>query len=175
MAEAKSSTTKTAAVQVSPDDLDLSNDQADALRINPLVIHLASREAEKRKRVSEQPRTSPRLSVRPHVTRYSIENVAGEDCYPTDYPERGTCLIIEYDAFKPQLGLAGRKGSDADVKVTRQCFVDMGFTVHLQVQHLNFQGVSGLHCSDSPFLQRNLTFQELTRLLEQTAALDHSR
>ena len=35
-----------------------------------------------------------------------------EECYPTDHANRGVCLILEHDTFRPDMSLSPRKGSE---------------------------------------------------------------
>ena len=62
-----------------------------------------------------------------------VTSLMEEECYVTDHERRGICLIIENDAFQPNLQLSGRRGSEVDLKAANDCFTTLGFEVRKEI------------------------------------------
>ncbi|TRY74484.1 hypothetical protein TCAL_01321, partial [Tigriopus californicus] len=139
--------------------IDVAQDDVDAIKFSPLVVQLVTTKPKK----DDPPScTSSGTIVAPPGTQVPSHQRAirrvmpaiEEDCYNTKHEERGLCLILEHDEFRPQLNMSNRKGSEMDLKALTSLFNRMGFNVNVQ---------------------RNLPYGEISKLLARVAAMDHSK
>lgn len=125
-----------------PDDVNVVTDDIDALKINPMVIHLVTKEMKRQDKAKAQrdelgvpadPTTqvvSPQRTIRCLSfidcscllchTLYSqfrsLRPALEEESYSNEYRKRGLCLILEHDEFKPSMRLSGRRGSEVSLE-----------------------------------------------------------
>ena len=91
-------------------------DETDAIKMNPMVFQLLRTNTKKETPANKEmdqlevpvKSGSQKPVVQRSVTRMSRPQE--EVCYFTGYAKRGTCLILEWDEFRADLGLSGRKG-----------------------------------------------------------------
>lgn len=101
-------------------------DETDAIKMNPMVFQLLRTNTKKEAPASkdmdhlEVPKAgSQKPVIQRSATRMS--KPLEETCYFTGYAKRGTCLILEWDEFRADLGLSDRKGG-YDPKLQGRCY-----------------------------------------------------
>jgi len=132
-----------------PETAFLQEDETDALRINPFFKRSSSNPepedlksstsngggsdgGSKKKAAAEPSPVKPSFGKAKDmkVSKFVI-GPSEEECYFTDHPSRGICLVVSNDEFHSSLQLSQRKGSERDVEAVTATFQNLGFEVRV--------------------------------------------